>query len=165
MNNVTGNPLINKTCISTGKMLDHAVRSLHQDPDVFFSLFITCGLAGSFEKKDIRYITGMSGTELSYEVLQRCGIDFERITPRHTTVLSREYHAGYAIAMTQAVTGLSFEWITEIFPVSEVISMYDDYHNRSVRKLPWQMNESDRKSAIEDIKALFPEELLKAGSD
>ena len=60
-NNRAMNLLSDMACVSLGKMLDHAVHSLHQDPDGFFELFIASGLAGDFERKDILTITGRSG--------------------------------------------------------------------------------------------------------
>ena len=70
--------LVNKACVSIGKMLDHAVYSLHQNADTFFALFITSGLAAKLQKADINIISGNSGIELSYEVMKRCGISYER---------------------------------------------------------------------------------------
>ena len=161
-NNCAMNLLSDMSCVSLGKMLDHAVHSLHQDPDGFFELFIASGLAGDFERKDILTITGRSGIELSYEVLTRCGISFERVTPRHTAALSREFHAGSALADLQSQTGLPYEEIIRTIPVSEIISMYESFHSKSVSELPWQMDDSERRSAIDAIKASFPGELRSA---
>ena len=90
--------------VSLGKMLDHAVHSLHQKPDAFFELFIASGMAGAFEQMDILTIAGRSGIELSYEVLRICGISFDRVTPRHTTGRSREFSAGSALASSSVFT-------------------------------------------------------------
>ena len=158
-NNCAMNLFSDMACVSLGKMLDHAVHSLHQDPDGFFELFIASGIAGDFERKDILTITGRSGIELSYEVLTRCGISFERVTPRHTAALSREFHAGSALADLQSQTGFPYEEIIRVIPVSEVIGMYEDFHSKAVSELPWQMDDNDRRSAIEAIKASFPGEL------
>ena len=147
--------------VSLGKMLDHAVHSLHQKPDAFFELFIASGMAGAFEQMDILTIAGRSGIELSYEVLRICGISFDRVTPRHTTGRSREFSAGSALAELQSSTGLPYEEIVKILPVSEIISMYENYHSRSVSELPWQMDDEARRAAIEEIKATFPAELQK----
>ena len=151
--------LTEMSCVSLGKMLDHAVHSLHQEPDGFFKLFIASGMAGDFERKEILTITGRSGIELSYEVLKRCGISFERVTPRHTAALSKEFHAGSALADLQSQTGLPYEDIIRTIPVSEIISMYENYHGQAVSELPWQMDDTERRTAIEAIKASFPGEL------
>ena len=148
--------LVNKECVSVGKMLDHAVHSLHLNADSFFALFITSGLAKVFEQNDIRYIAGMSGIELSYEVLERCGVAYSRITPRHTAGLSKEYYAGYALALMQAETGLSYKVLTDAMPVSEMISIYENYHSNAVNELPWQMAGEERADSIDKIKADFP---------
>ena len=154
--------ILNKMCVSIGKMIDHAVHSLHLNADAFFELFITSGLARRIEKKDIIYITGMSGIELSYIVLERCGMAYSRVTPRHTAGLSREYYAGYALAAIQSETGFTYEELVSIIPLSGMIGIYEDYHSRAVSSLPWQMAGEERQAAIEKIKEGFPDELKKA---
>ena len=154
--------LVNKACISIGKMLDHAVYSLHQNADTFFALFITSGLASKLEQTDISIITGISGIELSYEVMKRCGIHFDRVTPRHTTGLSKEYYAAHALAHIQYDTGISYDELIHIISVSDIIRLYDSYHSKAVSLLPWQMSDSDRTEAVEKIKSGFTDELRSA---
>ncbi len=154
--------LVNKACISVGKMLDHAVYSLHQNADTFFALFITSGLAAKLQKADINIISGNSGIELSYEVMKRCGISYERTTPRHTTGLSKEFYAAHALAHIQYDTGISYNELIHIISVSDIIRLYDSYHSRAVSLLPWQMSDSDRAEAIEEIKSGFTDELRSA---
>ena len=157
--------LVNKACVTLGKMLDFAVHSLRQNADAFFALFITSGFARVMENMDIRCIAGMSGIEMSYKVLDKCGVAYTRVTPRHTAGLSREYFAGYALAKVQAETGLTYEEITAVMPVSSIISMYGNYHSRAMNELPWQMNDEYRLEAVDRIKAAFPGELLKSVRD
>lgn len=154
--------LVNKACISVGKMLDHAVYSLHQNADTFFALFITSGLAAKLQKADISIISGNSGIELSYEVMKRCGISYERTTPRHTTGLSKEFYAAHALAHIQYDTGIPYDELIHIISVSDIIRLYDNYHSRAVSLLPWQMSDSDRAEAIEEIKSGFTDELRNA---
>ena len=154
--------LVNKACVSIGKMLDHAVYSLHQNADTFFALFITSGLAAKLQKADINIISGNSGIELSYEVMKRCGIPFDRTTPRHTTGLSKEFYAAHALAHIHYDTGISFYELIRLITVSDIIRLYDSYHSRAVSLLPWQMSDSDRAEAIEEIKSGFTDELRSA---
>ena len=157
--------LVNKACVTLGKMLDFAVHSLRQNADAYFVLFITSGFARVMENMDIRCIAGMSGIEMSYKVLDKCGVAYTRVTPRHTAGLSREYYAGYALAKVHVETGLTYEQITAVMPVSSIISMYGNYHNRAMNELPWQMSDEDRLDAVDKIKAAFPGELLKSARD
>lgn len=156
------NFLVNKACISVGKMLDHAVYSLHQNADTFFDLFITSGLAAKIEQTDISIITGISGIELSYEVMNRCGIPFDRVTPRHTTGLSKEFYAAHALAHIQYDTGIPYEELLHLISVSDIIRLYDSYHSKAVSLLPWQMSDTDRAKAIGKIKDSFADELASA---
>ena len=154
--------LTDMTCMALGKMLDHAVHSLHQDPDGFFELFIASGMAGAFERKDIITVSGRSGIELSYEVYRRCGLSFERVTPRHMAAQSREFYAGSSLAALQSDLDIPYEKIVRIMPVSGIIAMYESYHSRGVSELPWQMDGDERLKAIDAIKASFPSELRNA---
>lgn len=154
--------LVNKACVSVGKMLDHAVYTLHQKADSFFALFIASGIAAKLEQTDISIITGISGIELSYEVMRECGIPFERVTPRHTTGLSKEFYAAHALAHIQYDTGISYDDLIHIISISDIIRLYDSYHSNAVSLLPWQMSDSDRAEAIEKIKSGFTDELRRA---
>ena len=68
--------LVDRAADSLGRMLDYSAYSLHYDISAMTDLFIASGVAGLFENGDIRIITGMSGIELSYEVLEKSGIIF-----------------------------------------------------------------------------------------
>ena len=57
---------------SLGRMLDFACHGLGYSPRVFWDFFLGSGVAASFGDGDVRFIAGMSGDELAYEVLDRC---------------------------------------------------------------------------------------------
>lgn len=153
--------IVEKSCVSLGKMLDHAVYSLHRNAGAFFDLFISTGLAAEFERRDLLAITGKSGVELTYVVMDRCGLEYERVTPRNTTGRSKEFWAGHALARLQAETGFSYREIVETVSVSEVISLYEKYHDKAMNDLPWMLSGEERREAVDEINAKFPEELRK----
>ncbi|MBQ6314461.1 MAG: helix-turn-helix transcriptional regulator [Mogibacterium sp.] len=126
---------LRKACNTLGSMLDYAVYSLHQNAGVFFDLFIASGIAASFEAGDVRLIAGMSGIELAYRVMDMCGLEYERVRPRFTTGVSKEYMCGHILAMCQWQTARPFNEIISIYPVSDIISMYDTLQAEARREL------------------------------
>lgn len=126
---------LNRAKNTLGSMLDYAVYSLHQNPGTFFELFVASGYAAKFESGDFRVIAGMSGAELACKIMDSCGLAYERVRPRFTTGLSKEYISGAALAAYQWVSGMTFTEITAVCPVSEVISMSDQHQQEIRRKL------------------------------
>ena len=57
-----------------GRMLDFAVHDLKYNLADFFDLFIKSGIAKRFETGDFTVITGMSGVELAYTVLEQISL-------------------------------------------------------------------------------------------
>ena len=64
---------------SLGRMLDFSCHGLGYSARGFWNMFLVSGVAASFEEGDAHFIAGMSGYELAYEVLERCGERFSRV--------------------------------------------------------------------------------------
>ncbi|HJA94736.1 MAG TPA: hypothetical protein H9717_16745 [Candidatus Eisenbergiella merdipullorum] len=60
-------------------ILDFAVYDLNYEIDEFFDLFIASGTADRFGHGDFTLLVGMSGVELSYEVLEQSGVPLRTI--------------------------------------------------------------------------------------
>jgi len=142
---------LDRAADTLGRMLDYSVYSLHYDIGTMLDLFIASGVAALFERGDIRVIAGMSGIELSYEVLEKSGIVFERTQPRYTKGLSPEYWYGHALAHTQWETCLSFEDITNSFSSSAFITGYGRNRLAFLESLPLDISETKRSEMIRDF--------------
>ena len=116
-------------------MLDFAVHDLRQDASAFFELFISTGLASVFGRGDLRLITGVSGVELAYRVLETSGITAERISYRYTSGRSREYWTGYALGRYQAERGVPFSDITGAVSLKEMIALCDRYRDSEIQSI------------------------------
>jgi len=137
------------------RMLDFAVYELHLDLKDFFDLFISSGVASDFECGDVRTLVGYSGVELAYVVLERCGMERERIHVKYTLDRSEEYWTGWALAYYQWETSLSFSRITETVPIEEIRDMYDPYHEMDIRQFVDHMNELMRlRTYISNLKRI-----------
>ena len=123
-----------------GRMLDFAVYDLKYNLTEFFALFISSGVAERFGRGDFTLLVGKSGVELAYEVLERSGIDYERVKVNYTANRSEEYWTGWALAYYQWETALSFEEIVNVVPIAEICVMYSPYHEMHIQSFVDRMN-------------------------
>ena len=135
---------LDRAADTLGRMLDYSVYTLHFDIGTMIDLFIASGIASLFGCGDIRTTAGMSGIELSYEVLEKSGIAFERAQPRYTKSLSPEYWCGHTLAHIQWETGLPFYQIMKMFSPSDFISAYGKKRLSFLDSLPLSISEEER---------------------
>jgi len=153
--------LIERASDTLGRMLDFAIHSLHQSISSMMDLFCASGLAGLFGRGDIRVIAGMSGIELAYETLERSGLSYERVSPRHTRSLSPEYWCGRALAALQWETCLPFERVMSSFPAAEFISEYSRKRSSLLDGLPAGISEADRYEALRSFGISFVSDAVR----
>ena len=135
---------LEKARTALARMLDFAVYDLHMDITEFFDLFIYFGVADLFGSGDPDTLVGKSGIELAYEVLDRSGRKYERVTPQFTFDRSKEYWAGWALAYYQWETSRSFAEIIEAVPIVKIVEMYSPYHEMDISHFVEHMNEQMR---------------------
>ena len=140
---------LEKARAALARMLDFAVYDLHQDLTSFFDLFISSGVAQLFEQGDIHILVGKSGVELAYEVLERSGLAYKRVTPQYSMDRSEEYWTGWALAYYQWETAQPFAEIVQYIPIRDIQAMYDPYHEMDIRQFCDAMNERLRKAKPE----------------
>ena len=140
---------LEKARAALARMLDFAVYDLHQDLTSFFDLFISSGVAQLFEQGDIHILVGKSGVELAYEVLERSGLAYKRVTPQYSMDRSEEYWTGWALAYYQWETAQPFAEIVQYIPIQDILAMYDPYHEMDIRQFCDAMNERLRKAKPE----------------
>lgn len=124
-----------------GRMLDFAVYDLGYDITHFFDLFVGSGVAARFEDGDFTLLSGMSGVEIAYQVLEQSGIAVRRIQPRYTMDRSEEYWTGWALAYYQWETSLSFAEIVRYVPIGDIQALYFPYHEMDIRQFCDRMDE------------------------
>lgn len=112
-------------------MMDFSTYDLHYTPDKFFDMFIETGIADLFSIGDPRFIVGMSGVELAYEVLYKLGIE-TGVKPNFRIECSPEYWAGWALAYYQWDSGQTFQEIIRQVSISKIIQMYNPYHEMDI---------------------------------
>lgn len=132
---------LDKAQAALGRMLDFAVYDLKYDIAEFFELFLSSGVAARFEKGDYSVITGMSGVELAYKVLEMSGIHSDHIKPQYPVDRSEEFWTGWVLAYYQWETARCFADIIRFVPVNSILSLYSPYHEMDIRQFCDKMNE------------------------
>ncbi len=117
-----------------GEMLDYAVSDCGMSMDTFFELFITSGLAEQFGKGNPGVVSGRSGTELVWEVIDRAGAEEELPELRIEYTRSRPYWCGWILAYYQWYTGRSFRDIVQQITLPEIEKLYPTLHEASEQK-------------------------------
>lgn len=123
-----------------GNMMDYAVNSCDMDPDEIFIMFLNSGVAEQFEKGNPRYVAGMTGAELTKEVvLKLTGKQLEK-PEEYFLDKSPEYWSGWILAYYQWRTCRSFRKIHQIISLSEIICMYPTHHEADVERFVETVN-------------------------
>ena len=108
-----------------GDMVDYAVHNCGYEPDTFFDLFISSGIARQFENGNPKYVAGMSGVELAQAVLRNTNHTTEFPEALFSEDYGREYWAGWILAYYQWISKKRFEDIvSDGLPLSKVCDMY-----------------------------------------
>ena len=117
-----------------GEAMDYVANQCDMDMDKFLEVFIGSGFAERFEAGEPKLVSGTSGTELVWNVLDSSGaqkefppiqIDYER---------SPQYWSGWILAYYQWFTGRSFEEIQRVVSMCEIEQLYPTLHEASELK-------------------------------
>ena len=125
---------VNDAMNNLGEAFDYAVNACKVDIETFTGLFIASGYAESFGKGVPKIISGLSGTELVMEIINKAGIIREFPKPQIEYDYSKEYGSGWILAYYQWKSGMTFKEIEISLPVTEIIKMYSTMHEASEDK-------------------------------
>lgn len=115
-------------------MMDCGINRCGISPVLFHHMFLTSGVAGQFEKGNPRYVTGMSGAEITDFITYRT---MGKLFPENdgTYSLSPEYWAGWVLAYYQWKSGKSFSFLqSNGLDIEKVIAMYRPFHEADIEK-------------------------------
>ena len=117
-----------------GEAFDYSATVLNIPMDEFLDMFIISGIAEQFAGGVPKFISGFSGTELVWEVLNRAEEKIELPVPQTEYDYSPEYWCGWILAFYQWSTGKSFKEIKRYLPMSEIRKLYPTLHEASEEK-------------------------------
>lgn len=123
------------------RMLDFAVYDMNYSLRQFYTWFLDSNVAQRFGEGDFTLLVGMSGVELTYEVLDKMQVPYQRKKPLYSADRSEEYWTGWALAYYQWETSLTFREIDHYVPITEICELYFPYHEMDIRQFTDKMNE------------------------
>ncbi len=137
---------LNDAMRNLGEAFDYAVNDCKMKPDEFADVFIAGGIAEQFGSGVPKYVSGLSGTELVWEVLNRSGLKRELPEAEAAYDFSPEYWSGWVLAYYQWYTGRSFKNIKQIISMEEILKLYPTLHEAAEEKFVDTVNRRIRRS-------------------
>lgn len=125
---------LNDAMRNLGEAFDYSATVLAIPMDDFLDMFIISGIAEQFALGVPKFVSGLSGTELVWEVLNRTKKNVDLPSPQTEYDYSQEYWCGWILAFYQWNTGKSFKEIKEYLPMSEIYKLYPTLHEASEEK-------------------------------
>ncbi len=125
---------LNDAMENLGEAFDYAVNACALDIDEFLELFIASGLGERFGKGNPKYISGLSGTELVMEVIEKSGKQMAFPEQQTEYDYSPEYWCGWILAYYQWVVNKSFKEIHSNISMNEVEKLYGTLHEAAEDK-------------------------------
>ncbi len=125
---------LNDAMQNLGEAFDYSATVLNIPMDDFLDMFIISGIAKQFAGGVPKFVSGLSGTELVSEVLNRIGKNSVFPEPQTEYDYSPEYWCGWILAFYQWHTGKSFREIKKYLPMSEIYKLYPTLHEASEEK-------------------------------
>lgn len=117
-----------------GEAFDCAANSPGIGLDTFMEHFAASRIAEAFGSGAPKYVSGISGTELVCEVMQRSGNDKVAAEGEAVFDCSPEYWCGWILAYYQWHSGRSFKNIGQNLSMDELLSMYCPLHEAPEEK-------------------------------
>lgn len=141
--------------IRLGDMLEYACLDLDYDPDGFFKMFISSGIARRFEIGDVSVVAGRSGPELAQMVLSSVDHVNDFMEPTWREDRSDLYWCGWALAYYQWHENKSFREIWNSVSIRMMQKMYSTLHEADISKTVDVMNSMllpSRKSPVQVLR-------------
>lgn len=108
MMNAYSETYLDDAMCNLGEMLDYAVNACGYDVDEFFKYFIATGVGNQFGTGHPRYVAGMSGVELAWNVIKKVTGDCDYKENDSGIDRSKEYWVGWVMAYYQWLRNISF---------------------------------------------------------
>ena len=138
-----------------GEAFDYASNCCDIELDDFMDVFITEGIAEKFGSGMPRFVSGLSGTELVHNVMEKTGYRWKISDVQEEYDCSPEYWCGWILAYYQWYTGMSFKNIKQHISMQELLDMYSTLHEASEDKFVEALNKRiDNKKLPTSLQAI-----------
>ena len=125
---------LNDAMRNLGEAFDYSATVLEIPMDEFLDMFIVSGIAEQFASGVPKFVSGLSGTELVLEVLNRTNKRTTLPAPQTEYDYSPEYWCGWILAFYQWYSGKSFKEIKRFLPMSDIYKLYSTLHEAPEEK-------------------------------
>jgi DNA-binding Xre family transcriptional regulator len=140
---------------SMGEMLDYAVNTCRLPLDDFWALFLATGYADQFGSGVPKVVAGYTGTELTWEVLRKAGLEGNYPEPQAERGDSPEDWCGRNVAYFQWFTGRTFKNICRTLSMEDICKLYPNLRRASEKKIVETLSQMlDREYAPTRLSAL-----------
>ncbi|MGN0141901.1 MAG: helix-turn-helix domain-containing protein [Roseburia sp.] len=129
-----------------GEAFEYAGNNCGIELDDFMDVFIAEGIADQFGSGVPKFVSGMSGTELVWEVIARSGWERELPEVEVAYDYSPEYWCGWILAYYQWYTGRSFKNIKQHISMQEILKLYPTLHEAAEDKFVDTVNRMIRRN-------------------
>ena len=119
---------------------DYAITTCHFEPTLFSKLFVQSGYADKFERGNPAIVAGMSGIELAKKIIAYAYPNWKFPERIFLEDRSNVYWAGWALAEYQWETSKRFKDIFSKISLTEILSMYNVYHEMDIEHFIDDMN-------------------------
>ena len=136
--NAYGKEYLNDAQENLALFLDYGVNHQKTHLRTLWGRFLMSPLCSLFEKGDYSVISGCSGIELYFKVIDKQiqdYIDYASIDR------SKEFWLGYYLAYYQWRTSISFKFINRYIKIEEILSLYNPYHEMDMTNFLYKMND------------------------
>lgn len=113
-------------------MFDYAVNGCGINLEIYYGMFLNSDYSKRFCQGDCAVVAGLSGVELAQRVIWEKTFDKELPQPVFSLDRSPEYWLGFFMAFYQWYSNLTFAQITENITITEILHMYQKYHEMDV---------------------------------
>lgn len=137
---------LNDAMKNLGEAFDYAANDCNIRLDEFADMFVAGGIAEQFGSGVPKYVSGLSGTELVWEVLERSGLKRELPEAGIAYDFSPEYWCGWVMAYYQWYTGRSFKNILQHISMTEILKLYPTLHEAAEEKFVDTVNHMIQRS-------------------
>lgn len=128
---------------------DYAINDCKINPDTFVFMFINSRYSKLFETGDPGIISGISGVELARLVINEYIPNTAFLEKKTNVNKTKEFWAIYYLTEFQWQTGRTFKDIFYRITLSEIIDMYNPYHEMDVSKFIIDLNKKITKKNVE----------------
>lgn len=130
------------------QMFDFIVYGCRESLKKYMEIFTMTDIASQFESGHPRYVAGMSGIELAFEVMDEVGDPIGIVEYTPCIERSPEYWCGGALAYYQWYSGKSFKEIIQRIPVDEMTALYSPLHEADIEKFVEVMEQRIKETDI-----------------